>query len=80
MEELDSSNDFSSSVEELTKKSEREEENLGERRVACKGKILKRKINFLKFNGDDPNTWVNMVEQYFKHNHMEGHAKVSYAT
>lgn len=35
-------------------------------------------MDFPKFNKDDPNTWVDRVEQYFEHNHIEGHGKVSY--
>lgn len=56
------SNGSSSSMEESTEESKREEGNQGDRMVAHRGKVLKPKIEFSKFNGDDPNIWISKAE------------------
>lgn len=79
MENLALSIDSSSSIEESTEDSEREEGHRGDRRVARRGVVTKPKMDFSKFNGNDPNTWISRAEQYFEHHPMDCSTKVSYA-
>lgn len=75
-----SSINFLSFIKESIEDSERKKIHRVDRRVVRRGEAPKPKMKFLKFNDDDPNTWINEAEHYFENNPMKVIVKVSYVT